>query len=286
MKSNRGLFSPSLRYTVPVDYTISIGTALANYVFVNICAGELVNLFLIHDADSEAHEISHAPSWLPTGYIAPFEGIIDMTRHANIKFSAQPSAGTLKIYMPYLAISDVRPGADCFSSKLRWSHSNTLASPKDAHGHALPFMAAVGIELLGAWNRNFHSWGPLTKSSEQNAIRDARDSAMLRENEISRQKIQVAANQQRAVLATFGVRKLTDKSVSRRDVWLWLVLCTEDGGKSWRREAICVLQESWTVNRNGANLLFAEMTKTCIKATCQCLGIHENKSIELNQHKN
>ena len=234
-----GLFPPTLRRAVPVDYTVSLSAALANYLFVSVCAGELANLFLIRDADYPPHQISPSPSWLPTGYGSPFESVVDMTAHSDLRFSAQSSTGKLTLCMQYLPISDVRTCSNAFSEDLRWGHHNTLVRPKDWDGHALPFLAAVGVEPLGPWIRNFDSWSrSFDDSSRRNEKEKAERASMLRENEMRRQRIQVAANEQRAVMATFGIRKLTNEFSVRPDMWLWLILCTEDGWVSWKREAI------------------------------------------------
>lgn len=226
-----GLMPARLRRVVLVDYRVSVSAALVNYLFVAICAGELVNLFMLRGATQSTHGIAGAPSWLPSGYGAPFEGVVDMVAHEGLEFESDVTNRMLGLNMQYLHISDVRKRSEVedTTKDLRWGEHNTLVRLQDWDGRAMDFLVPVGVEPL------------LTQRRKATPI-DA-DSTPSRENDRARSNIRNAAAMQGAVLATFGIRKLTNTESVRPDVWLWLVLWTENGGQTWKRGGVGVTKK-------------------------------------------
>ena len=229
-----GLLPGKLRRTVPVDYEVSLGAALVNYLLVSICSGELVNLFMLQAADQPAHGIANAPSWLPGGYGAPFEGVVNAALHDGLDFVADAAQGSLGLTMQYLHIAGVRIRGDGKEGgkEVRWGGHNTLVRLLDCEGRAMPFLVPVGVEPLEFPRRR--GTAAEVKKLEEEAFFIS---------EATRRVIQRAVMTHSAVLATFGIRKLTEKYGSRPDVWLWLVLCTSDGGVTWRREGVGITKD-------------------------------------------
>ncbi|KAK5720169.1 hypothetical protein LTR15_007442 [Elasticomyces elasticus] len=261
-----GFLPRSLKDRITVDYTRSLGSVFATYIYSGIHAGELGCLFKLRDIHQEAHSVSSAPSWLPTGYGYILDGVTEAkTQPALCAEVVSPSC--LRLDMNYLPLSQAilaPKGHDNYNDEVVEELCNILPSFPRNEGHdsmyrpynifvqtadsEVPFFAAF-VEPVWSWTEHI-SQGWTRQGDRYHGGEPAAEVqiAAFKENERHRYTIYSAAVDGRAVIATFGTQKHSSDEGSDSQQWLWLILCRKKDGSHWTREGVATSRGRLSIN--------------------------------------
>ncbi|KAG1750600.1 uncharacterized protein EDB91DRAFT_1108350 [Suillus paluster] len=234
------LFSPKIRHSLPVDYQLSPGIILAIFVYLRVRAGDLSALLALRHEAHERDDPGLGLSWLPSGFGWQPNDIFGLTPHAELLPHVDPE-GTLHMSMYCLEVGKV----------LEMSFADVVAEHDDLnieihlmpHHAELPHRLTSGISHIGGIlepsNSGRHSGvfqvGPLTLQQHiANEERKERRTFLTQKADKRPGEV---------VLATFGEQNWSEWSAGVPNWWFWLLLATEDEGKTWRKFGIALSYE-------------------------------------------
>jgi ankyrin repeat protein len=259
-----GLFPASVRRSLPVTYDLPLSTIFAIFTYLRVRSGDLTALLNVRAPDHPPHHIHAAPSWVPTGYGFNYSDILDLAPpNPSLNFRAE--AGELHLRMPFLRIADAYSLTDpVFEEEPTSKHGNMILRFLDRHGTLLPQYRRAAVEPVDpdynlTSDKNFTDGGyyvirppiiPTPLSPVDAAGREQR-----------RLAIQVAAREDRAVVAMFGAEKTAGHAFLGALRTAWLVLCrvnenssgdSRTGTARWRREGVMVLDRQSVEHMTGS----------------------------------
>ncbi|KAG2074921.1 hypothetical protein BDR04DRAFT_123635 [Suillus decipiens] len=234
-----GLFSYKIRHSLPVDYQLSPGIILAIFSYLRVRDGDLSALLTLQHEFYERDEPGLGISWLPGGFGWQPRDIFGVMPHAEL-LPHVDLEGILHMSMHFLEVERV---AECLSfSEIAVEHDDL-----NIEIHLMPRYAELfrkrppqtGIYIVGGILEPSNSgrdpafFGPPTLRQQiANKERRERQAFLNRKAEKSQGEV---------VLATFGEQSWEFEGVP--NWWFWLLLATDDEGKTWRRFGIAISHE-------------------------------------------
>ncbi|KAG2034415.1 hypothetical protein BDR03DRAFT_1093802 [Suillus americanus] len=234
-----GLFSPKIRQSLPVDYQLSPGIVLAIFAYLRVRDGDLSALLTLQHEIYERDEPGLGVSWLPAGFGWQPSDIFGVTPHAELLPHVDPE-GILHMSMYYLEVEKVATNLNFGSIAVEHDDLNIDI-------HLMPRYAELfrkrppqtGIYIVGGIldpsnsGRGPSFFGPPTLR-QQIATKEREERLIFLNRKAERRRGEV-------VLATFGEQSWSFGNVP--NWWFWLLLATDDKGKTWRRFGIAISHE-------------------------------------------
>ncbi|KAK5676971.1 hypothetical protein LTS10_010735 [Elasticomyces elasticus] len=241
-----GLFPSSVRQAVPIDYSLSLSAVFAIFVYLRVRSGDVISLLTMRAPDRPPHSIQNCPSWLPSGYGFNYADILDLETDPALDFRAATD-GKLFLTLMFMRIADCYSFASERSSATGIAkYGNMILTLMDRDRALLPEQYSAAVEpsdpdysltsQKSFGTGNFSVKGPALEPSQISAS-DA--SKVADERERRRLQVQIAARQNRAVIVMLGVENRT--SVAGLVNSIWLILCTDDEGRTWQKHGVAVI---------------------------------------------
>lgn len=263
-----GLFPESVRKSVPIDYTLSLSTVFAIFIYLRIRSGDPIGLLSVRAPDQPPHHIQDAPSWLPSGYGFNYADILDFQPEPALNLRTE-AEGRLYLRMSFIRIADCYWLDDnVFGVDQYADHGNILLHLMGENKTLLPGIRRAAVEPVDpnygltsddsfGTNHTYVMRPPImpTQLSGSDMLKVAE------ERERRRLQIQIAARQDRAVVAMLG----TEGKGMNNDLVLitvWLILVSDDDGRTWRRHGIMRVQGAKDEGSLGSE--GTEMKEFCI----------------------
>ncbi|KAG1871761.1 hypothetical protein DFJ58DRAFT_762270 [Suillus subalutaceus] len=234
-----GLFPPKIRHSLPVDYQLSPGIILAIFAYLRVRDGDLSALLTLQHEIYERDEPGLGISWLPAGFGWQPKDIFGVTPHAEISPHVDPE-GILHMSMHYLEVEKVAINLSFASIAVEHDDLNIDI-------HLMPRYAELfrqrppqtGIYIVGGIlepsnsGREPSHFGPPT-FRQQIADKERKERLAFLNQKAKERRGEV-------VLATFGEQSWSFDEVP--NWWFWLLLASDDEGKTWRRFGIAISHE-------------------------------------------
>ncbi|KAG1750604.1 uncharacterized protein EDB91DRAFT_1108371 [Suillus paluster] len=234
-----GLFSPKIRHSLPVDYQLSPGIILAIFACLRVRAGDFSALLTLQHESHERDDPGLGVSWLPRGFGWHPKDIFGVMPHAELLPLVDPE-GTLHMSMYFLEVEKVVESLSFASIAVEHDDLNIEI-------HLIPRYAELfrkrppqtGIFQIGGIlepsnsGRDYLVFGPPTlRQHIANEEREERRTFLTQKAEKRPGEV---------VLATFGEQSWSFDGVP--NWWFWLLLATDDEGKTWRKFGVALSHE-------------------------------------------
>lgn len=246
-----GLFPAAVRISMPIDYTLSLSAVFAIFIYLRIQTGDLIGLLSVRAPDQPPHYIQDGPSYIPSGYGYNYSDVLDLQTDPVLNFRTG-KGGSLHLQMAFIRI------ADCFrldhpmaGSGSDSRYGNVLVRLMNADGMVDPSLHYAAVEPVDpnyslTSNKHFGTsaitvMGPAVLPTTLSAS-EARNIA--EERERRRIQIQIAARQDSAVIAMLGIDRRTATLPNFPVSSVWLILCTPDNGRTWRKHGLLVMMRA------------------------------------------
>ncbi|KAG1744780.1 hypothetical protein EDB19DRAFT_1694227 [Suillus lakei] len=233
-----GLFPHKIRHSLPVDYQLSPGIILAIFAYLRVRNGDLSALLTLQHESYERDDPGLGVSWLPRGFGWQPRDIFGVMSHAELLPHVDPK-GILHMSMYCLEVEKVE--------SVRFSSIAAEHEDLNIEFHLMPRYAKLfprrppqteiyhigGILEPSYSGRGPTFFGPPTLRQQiANKEREERQTFLNRK---------AKKRQGEVVLATFGEQSWSYDNVP--NWWFWLLLATNDEGKTWRRFGIAISHE-------------------------------------------
>jgi hypothetical protein len=234
-----GLFPPKIRQSLPVDYQLSPGIILAIFSYLRVRDGDLSALLTLQHEFYERDEPGLGVSWLPAGFGWQPGDIFDVMSHAELLPHVDPE-GILHMSMYFLEVKEVATILSFSSIAAEHDDFNIEVHLIPRHAELLPRRPPqTGIYHIGGILEPSNSgrepsfFGPPTLR-QQIATKERVERQRFLNRKAKKRRGEV-------VLATFGEQSWSFEEVP--NWWFWLLLATDDEGKTWRRFGIAISHE-------------------------------------------
>jgi ankyrin repeat protein len=215
-----GLFPSDVEDAFPVDYRLSNAALYAILVYLQVFEGDLNGLLTLRSRGGPKHQISNAPSWIPTGQARIFQDGRGQPLEVGTTQSRVAWPQTLLLITRWMYVADVVP-VEAAGSKFLADH-NVLLSLEASDGDRLPESYQGAIEPLG--------YAPIEQENQCDKAENETYNAEISE-------LQIGAREKRVVAALLN-RKQETSSSSIPEIHVWLLLQTTNDGKDWRRHGL------------------------------------------------
>ncbi|KAF8536104.1 hypothetical protein BDD12DRAFT_808038 [Trichophaea hybrida] len=221
-----GLFPEVIRYSMPVDYSLSLGTIAAIFGYLRVADGDLSALLTLWNPHFDRCSPGVGPSWVQRGFGYPETEIKNFVAHEDLDMCVDGN-GRLSMTMSYIRVSEI-------SSCREW-----LAMHKGATLADLMDYPNVAVTLVGSDGVVF----PLVYAGTIEPTGEEDVGGAENERDGIRECLEVAAREGRVLVATIGrdLRTLDDEG--NEDMWTWLLMVTEDEGTTWCRRGVVFTDE-------------------------------------------
>ncbi|KAG1895301.1 uncharacterized protein F5891DRAFT_673986 [Suillus fuscotomentosus] len=234
-----GLFSPKIRHSLPVDYQLSPGIILAIFAYLRIRDGDLSALLTLQHEIYERDEPGLGVSWMPSGFGWQPRDIFGVTPHAEL-LPHVDLQGILHMSMYSLEVQKVGESLSFASIAVEHDDLNIEIHLMPRYAELFPKRPPqTGIYIIGGILEPSNSgrdpavFGPPSLRQQiANKEREERQAFLNRKAEKGHGEV---------VLATFGEQSWSFEGVP--NWWFWLLLATDDEGKTWRRFGIAISHE-------------------------------------------
>ncbi|KAG0697839.1 hypothetical protein DFH29DRAFT_1003392 [Suillus ampliporus] len=234
-----GLFPPKIRHSLPVDYQLSPGIILAIFAYLRVRAGDLSALLTLQHEFYERDDPGLSISWLPSGFGWQPNDIFGVTPQAELLPHVDPE-GMLHMSMYCLEVEEVVESLSFSSIAVEHDDLNIEIHLTPHHAELFPKRPPqTGIYVIGGILEPSNSgrypgvFGPPTLRQQiANKEREERRTFLTRKAKKRPGKV---------VLATFGEQSWSFEGVP--NWWFWLLLATDDDGKTWRKFGVALSHE-------------------------------------------
>ncbi|KAF8253285.1 hypothetical protein K440DRAFT_248012 [Wilcoxina mikolae CBS 423.85] len=228
-----GLFPEAIRYSMPVDYSLSLGTIAAIFGYLRVANGDLSALLTLWNPQFDRCSPGVGLSWVQGGFGYPETEIKNFVAHKDLDMCIDGNRG-LSMTMSYIKVSEI-------SSCREWlamHEGMTLADLMDYPNVAVTLVGSDGVVFPLVYA------GTIEPSGEEDA------GGAEKERDGIRECLEVAAREGRVVFATIGRDLRTLDGGGNEDMWTWLLLVTEDEGTTWCRRGV-VFTDELNLERGG-----------------------------------
>jgi hypothetical protein len=204
-----GLFPEAIRYSLPVDYDLSIATISAIFGYLRVADGDLSVLLTVSDPEFGEHNLGQI-SWIPRGFGYAETELRDFIAHKDLITKVYVYA--LDMTMVYVQVQEIITLEE---------HRNRFGGYLDS-GMDKP---NIGIGIGNPEDVIFYGGKIETPR---------RPSEMDLSGFLSSKR----STSENVVIASPGIdRRILDNG-EEEVMWTWLILSTKDGGTTWFRHGV------------------------------------------------
>jgi hypothetical protein len=238
------LFPRAVQRSLTVDYKLSVSAIFAIFVYLRIRSGELNALCTLRSSESPRHSILIAPSWIPTGHGHNYDDVMNI--ESNHDLNPDITAAELDLTMPFLWVADVHDLSST-TTTLEVGSGNPYVIYADTRANIVfRLMDDQKILLPKLYGGCIEPVDTVHISEQDLAYNDVALSSdnlrAVQEQRIERTRLQIAARQDRAVLAWFGCKKDVRQGMFRPRL-IGMLLSTDGSGSTWRRHGLAHITE-------------------------------------------